>query len=271
MAYGSIIDAMSGVASANGTVGGGPTDFPMSLPDPCAGIHTAIATVAALYRARRQEPAQRVECAMLEVERGGVPVARAVSSRHRTRGTRGRQPRRGASPHDVFPCRGVYEWVAIAVRDDSSSPRSPGSWPIRRSRPPALRHAHRPPRARGRPRIDRLAVDRGSGRVRRRRTSARRRRARPGRRPHQRRVRFTHVDGARVLPAVAPRRSRRAPTGRRRLASLTLADARHHRPRRCSEPTPVACSPPWPASTSRRSTRSRRPACCTDAGIVRGK
>ena len=51
MAYGSIIDALSGVAASNGAPGGGPTDFPMSLPDPAAGIHAAIAATAALYRA----------------------------------------------------------------------------------------------------------------------------------------------------------------------------------------------------------------------------
>ena len=52
MAYGSIIDALSGVAASNGAPGGGPTDFPMSLPDPAAGIHAAIAATAALYRVR---------------------------------------------------------------------------------------------------------------------------------------------------------------------------------------------------------------------------
>jgi crotonobetainyl-CoA:carnitine CoA-transferase CaiB-like acyl-CoA transferase len=117
MAYGSLIDAMSGVASSNGTVGGGPTDFPMSLPDPCAGIHTAIATVAALYRARVTGRGERVECAMLEASVAAFPwpvlyqgvVGRAAP----VDGNRDEQ----RAPHDVYRCRGRYEWVAIAVED----------------------------------------------------------------------------------------------------------------------------------------------------------
>ena len=73
MAYGSIIDALSGVASANGPVGGGPTDFPMSLPDPAAGIHAAIATLAALSTRQRTGVGERVECNMLEASVAAFP------------------------------------------------------------------------------------------------------------------------------------------------------------------------------------------------------
>jgi benzylsuccinate CoA-transferase BbsF subunit len=118
MAYGSLIDAMSGVASSNGTVGGGPTDFPMSLPDPCAGIHTAIATLAALYRARATGKGERVECAMLEASVAAFPwpvlYQGVVGHAAPVDGNRDEQ----RAPHDVYRCRGVYEWVAIAVEDD---------------------------------------------------------------------------------------------------------------------------------------------------------
>ena len=73
MAYGSIIDALSGVAASNGPPGGGPTDFPMSLPDPCAGIHAAIAGTAALYRARTVGVGGRVETSMLEASVSAFP------------------------------------------------------------------------------------------------------------------------------------------------------------------------------------------------------
>lgn len=118
MAYGSIIDALSGIASANGPPGGGPTDFAMSLPDPCAGIHAAIATVAALLRARATGVGERVECTMLEASvatfpwpvldqgvTGAPPVV--VGNRHER-----------FAPHDVVRCAGPYQWVAVSVRTD---------------------------------------------------------------------------------------------------------------------------------------------------------
>ena len=42
LAYGSLIDALAGVTAATGPPGGGPTEIPMSLPDPSAGLHAAI-------------------------------------------------------------------------------------------------------------------------------------------------------------------------------------------------------------------------------------
>jgi crotonobetainyl-CoA:carnitine CoA-transferase CaiB-like acyl-CoA transferase len=118
MAYGSLIDALSGVAATNGTVGGGPTDFPMSLPDPCAGIHTAIATVAALYRARATGVGTRVECSMLEASVAAFPwpvLFQSVEGRGApVEGNRDEL----RAPHDVYRCAGTYEWVAIAVEDD---------------------------------------------------------------------------------------------------------------------------------------------------------
>jgi crotonobetainyl-CoA:carnitine CoA-transferase CaiB-like acyl-CoA transferase len=118
MAYGSIIDALSGVAASNGAPGGGPTDFPMSLPDPAAGIHAAIAAVAALYRARRTGIGDRVEVSMLEstlaafpwpmlIEAAGAGPVVAEGNRDQT-----------MSPHGTFRCAGDDSWVAIAVRDD---------------------------------------------------------------------------------------------------------------------------------------------------------
>jgi len=118
MAYGSLIDALSGVASSNGPPGGGPTDFTMSLPDPCAGIHAVIATLAALFRAQTTGRGDLVECSMLEASVSAFPWSVLYG------GVEGRPPpvqgnrddRR--APHDVYRCLGTYEWVAIAVEDD---------------------------------------------------------------------------------------------------------------------------------------------------------
>ena len=118
MAYGSLIDALSGVASANGAPGGGPTDFSMSLPDPTAGIHAAIATVAALYRARETGRGERVECSMLEATIAAFPwpVLYQGVLGHGAPVHGNRDDER--APHDVYRCHGTSGWVAISVRDD---------------------------------------------------------------------------------------------------------------------------------------------------------
>ena len=134
MAYGSIIDALSGVAASNGPPGGGPTDFPMSLPDPAAGIHAAIAAVAALYRVRCGGPGERVEVAMLEatlsafpwpvlIEASGNGPVVCVGNRDET-----------MSPHGTFRCAGDDAWVAIAVPDDAAFARLAAVVGIPRSR-----------------------------------------------------------------------------------------------------------------------------------------
>jgi benzylsuccinate CoA-transferase BbsF subunit len=119
MAYGSLIDALSGVASSNGPVGGGPTDLVMSLPDPCAGIHTAIAAVAALYRAQATGVGTRVEGSMLEASIAAFPWPVLYQSvlGHGAPVDGNRDEQR--APHDVYRCEGQYEWVAIAVEDDA--------------------------------------------------------------------------------------------------------------------------------------------------------
>ena len=119
-AYGSLIDALVGTATSNGAVRGGPTDLVMSLPDPMAGITTAIATLGALYRARATGEPVRVETAMFEAclaafpwpvlfagaDGGEVPV---IGNRDEVR-----------SPHGTFRCRGEDAWVAVSVADDAA-------------------------------------------------------------------------------------------------------------------------------------------------------
>jgi crotonobetainyl-CoA:carnitine CoA-transferase CaiB-like acyl-CoA transferase len=99
----------------------------MSLPDPCAGIHTAIATVAALYRARVTGVGTRVECAMLEASVAAFPwpvLYQAVTG-HGAPVVGNRDEQR--APHDVYRCRGRYEWVAIAVEDDEQFAKLAGA------------------------------------------------------------------------------------------------------------------------------------------------
>lgn len=117
-AYGSLIDALSGQVAATGFPGGGPTEVPMSLPDPCSGVHAAIAMVAALYRRAVQGRGAVVDCAMVEAWIAGLPgaVLHAAAT--------GEDPPMVGNrddlhvPSGVFRCAGDYEWVALTVEDD---------------------------------------------------------------------------------------------------------------------------------------------------------
>lgn len=119
LAYGSLIDALAGVTADTGPVGGGPTEIPMSLPDPCAGLHAAIGTVAALYRLRTHGIGADVECSMLEAWLSALPWhVLATSAEGRPPALVGTRDET-MSPHGVFPVQGDYAWIAIAARDDA--------------------------------------------------------------------------------------------------------------------------------------------------------
>jgi crotonobetainyl-CoA:carnitine CoA-transferase CaiB-like acyl-CoA transferase len=119
LAYGSIIDALSGASAANGAVGGGPTDLTMALADPTSGTHLTIATLAALLRARQTGAGETVECAMIEACLTAFPwpvlFRAATGCEAPVIGNRDEQ----RSPHGVFPCTGDNRWVAISVESDT--------------------------------------------------------------------------------------------------------------------------------------------------------
>lgn len=117
-AYGSLIDALTGIASMNGDVAGGPTDLVMSLPDPMAGVTAAVATLGALYRAQATGEPVRVECPMLESCLAAFPwqVLYGAAAGHDAPVIGNRDELR--SPHGCFPGSGDDDWLAISCEDD---------------------------------------------------------------------------------------------------------------------------------------------------------
>jgi crotonobetainyl-CoA:carnitine CoA-transferase CaiB-like acyl-CoA transferase len=118
LAYGSVIDALSGTSSINGQIGAGPADFIMSLPDPTAGIHAAITTLGAIYCKQATGAGCRLECSMLEAGISAFPLqaiygavqgedAAVIGNRDDLR-----------CPHGVYRCAGDDAWVAISVDCD---------------------------------------------------------------------------------------------------------------------------------------------------------
>jgi crotonobetainyl-CoA:carnitine CoA-transferase CaiB-like acyl-CoA transferase len=118
MAYGAVIDALCGAAAANGTPGGGPTFFPMSTPDPCAGIHAAIAASAAMYRAAQTGRGDRIEISMIESTISAFPWPVLIEAAGRGPVVNVGNRDDLACPHGTFRCAGERQWLAVVVRDD---------------------------------------------------------------------------------------------------------------------------------------------------------
>ncbi len=118
IAYGPGIDAMSGCSHLTGYADGPPMKPGNFFCDQNAGVHAAIATLAALRHRHATGEGQFVELAMIEGEfqiLGDAYIDYATNGRERRR--QGNDHPRWA-PHDAFPCAGEDAWVAIAVESD---------------------------------------------------------------------------------------------------------------------------------------------------------
>lgn len=120
-AYDVVIQAMGGVMSVTGEPGGTPTRVGVSQADLLAGIYTALAISAALYRRAASGEGGHVDVSMLEAQMClgthafGLHAANGedpgpIGNRHPT-----------VAPFDTFPTRDGH--VAIAVVDDAGFSR----------------------------------------------------------------------------------------------------------------------------------------------------
>ena len=121
ISYGPGIDAMSGLSWLTGYADGSPLKPGNFYCDQNAGLHAAVATVAALT-ARGRVGGQTVELSMLEGELqliGEAMVGQQLSGREPTRIG---NEHTSAAPHGVYPAAPVHgnadSWIAIACRSD---------------------------------------------------------------------------------------------------------------------------------------------------------
>ena len=118
-ANGATTEPMSGLSSIHGYDGDPGMNTGGLYPDSISGYAMAAAVIAALARRERVGGPQRIDVAMLEAM--GVVVGDAIAEFDVT----GRLPvplgnrDRRRAPHNVYPCLGEDEWVAIAVGDES--------------------------------------------------------------------------------------------------------------------------------------------------------
>lgn len=112
-AYGQQVEAITGLMSATGYVGGGPMKTGVSYPDPVSGLNGAAAIALALIHRERTGEGQFIDVAMTETIE--VQLGQPLLGWLR----RGEEPvRRGnASPwwpvSGMYPCAGDDRWIAI--------------------------------------------------------------------------------------------------------------------------------------------------------------
>ncbi len=115
VAYGSTLDAESGVAALMGYEDGGPQRLGVALPDPVAGFHAVAGLLSALVGRTTTGRGQHIDLSQLESM--AVFLGDAIVGYELTGDRRGRHGNR--HPH-IAPC-GVYRsdgedaWVSIAV------------------------------------------------------------------------------------------------------------------------------------------------------------
>lgn len=118
MAYGPVVEQLSGLASLTGYGDGIPYKTGVSYGDPVAGVAAAAAAVTALIRRRRTGRGQVIDLAQREPMTTLIGEAfMEWSMNHRLVPHRGNESEQMA-PHNAYPCEGSDEWIAIAVRSD---------------------------------------------------------------------------------------------------------------------------------------------------------
>jgi crotonobetainyl-CoA:carnitine CoA-transferase CaiB-like acyl-CoA transferase len=119
VAYGTTIEAMSGLASLLGYEDGPPMHSGMAYGDPVAGITAADAVLTALLHRDRTGTGQHVEVA--QVEAASCLIGEAFMDYFMNKRLPSRQGNRhrSAAPHGCYPTAGDDQWVAIAVCSDA--------------------------------------------------------------------------------------------------------------------------------------------------------
>ncbi|MFT3821151.1 MAG: CoA transferase [Rubrivivax sp.] len=115
--YAPLFGAWGGLGWMSGYPDGPPVEM-RHVMDHAAGLHAALALVAALHQRRRTGRAQHVDLAAREVASAMIGDALVLSSRGET------PPRPGngdpaMAPHGVYATDRPDRWLTIAVRDDA--------------------------------------------------------------------------------------------------------------------------------------------------------
>lgn len=118
VSYGPAQVPLSGMSSLTGYEGWPPMHVGVSYGDPTAGLHGAVAVLAALLHRARTGEGQFIDLSQLETTVAvlGEGIVEQVLTGQPPPRCGNRDPQ--MAPHGVFPCAGEQRWVAIAARDD---------------------------------------------------------------------------------------------------------------------------------------------------------
>ncbi|MGE2734217.1 CaiB/BaiF CoA transferase family protein [Mycolicibacterium vaccae] len=111
------IEQLSGMSAVTGYDDGPPCNL-QGPADPIAGVHAAVALLAALDHRSRTGEGQLIEVAQIEV--GAAVTAEPVIEHSITGITMPREGNRHRRyAQGVYPARGDGDWVAVSIRDDA--------------------------------------------------------------------------------------------------------------------------------------------------------
>ncbi|HZP43334.1 MAG TPA: CoA transferase, partial [Candidatus Binatia bacterium] len=120
VSYGPAQVPLSGLSSVTGYRGFPPMHVGISYGDPTAGLHGAVAVLAALLHRARTGEGQYIDLSQWETSMAVLPEAILDWTMN------GRQPPRDGNrdaamaPHGVFRAAGDDRWIAVAVQDDAA-------------------------------------------------------------------------------------------------------------------------------------------------------
>jgi benzylsuccinate CoA-transferase BbsF subunit len=119
--YGAHIDSVAGSTLLRGYPDSAPvTNTQIFAGDFFAGMHGAVALLAALRHRRRTGEGQMIELSQLECSMQMFPQALLDAAWNgRAATTIGNRSIEGFVPNGVFPTRGEDRWIAISCRDDA--------------------------------------------------------------------------------------------------------------------------------------------------------
>lgn len=115
--YAPLFGAWGGLGWMSGYTDGPPMEM-RHVMDHCAGVHAAVATIAALHQRRRTGRAQHIDLAAREVASAMIGDALVQASL----GITPVRPGNGhlsMAPHGVYPTRQPDRWLTLAVRNDT--------------------------------------------------------------------------------------------------------------------------------------------------------
>ncbi len=118
VSYGPATVPLAGFSAVTGYKGGPPMHVGISYGDPTAGLHGAIAVLAALCHRRRTGEGQFIDVSLWEAAASLLPEALLDREMNGIEPPRdgNRHPR--MAPHGVFRSAGQDRWVSIAVGDE---------------------------------------------------------------------------------------------------------------------------------------------------------